>query len=203
MEFKEQSPSDILWAEYEEALADFDDLSLGRWMCQTLGQMEGKIWRMSHPLSGTYRLCATLGHKRQIWLKRLASSPAAYMESPCCRAPALPLLTRDVKEEGLLCSHCTTTLAPFAEIPEPVRTRLARWADAYHKVHGVAHWDDDRKRLCADYEQEFEAAAKKAEDLLGQAGQELCPMLLEHYPAIIWEDHDECLEVRPEDIRPG
>jgi hypothetical protein len=25
---------------------------------------------------------------------------------------------------------------------------------------------------------------------------------LEHYPAIIWEDHDECLEVRPDDINP-
>jgi len=24
--------------------------------------------------------------------------------------------------------------------------------------------------------------------------------LLNHYPAAIWEDQDECLEVRPEDV---
>jgi hypothetical protein len=26
------------------------------------------------------------------------------------------------------------------------------------------------------------------------------PPLLEFYPAVIWEDQDECLEVRPEDV---
>ena len=26
------------------------------------------------------------------------------------------------------------------------------------------------------------------------------PPLLEVYPAVIWEDQDECLEVRPEDV---
>jgi hypothetical protein len=26
------------------------------------------------------------------------------------------------------------------------------------------------------------------------------PKLLDFYPAVIWEDQDECLEVRPEDI---
>jgi hypothetical protein len=26
------------------------------------------------------------------------------------------------------------------------------------------------------------------------------PPLLETYPAVIWEDQDECLEVRPEDV---
>jgi len=28
----------------------------------------------------------------------------------------------------------------------------------------------------------------------------LAPKLLNHFPAIIWEDQDECLEVRPEDV---
>jgi hypothetical protein len=32
-----------------------------------------------------------------VWLKRLATPPAAYAESPCCHAPMLPLLTRDVR----------------------------------------------------------------------------------------------------------
>ena len=30
--------------------------------------------------------------------------------------------------------------------------------------------------------------------------QRNAPKLLEHYPAIVWEDQDECLEVRPEDV---
>jgi hypothetical protein len=38
------------------------------------------------------------------------------------------------------------------------------------------------------------------EELLGFAGKTLAPKLLDHYPAIVWEDQDECLEVRPEDI---
>ena len=33
-----------------------------------------------------------------------------------------------------------------------------------------------------------------------EAGRTLAKQLLEHYPAVIWEDQDECLEVRPEDI---
>jgi hypothetical protein len=35
--------------------------------------------------------------------------------------------------------------------------------------------------------------------LLSRAGRELAPKLLNFYPAVIWEDQDECLEVRPED----
>ena len=58
-------------------------------------------WRLSHPLVGAYRLAAKIAHDRQIWFKRLATPPAAYAESPCCRAPLLPLLTRDVCAEGL------------------------------------------------------------------------------------------------------
>jgi hypothetical protein len=29
---------------------------------------------------------------------------------------------------------------------------------------------------------------------------EIVPHLLEQFPAVVWEDQDECLEVRPEDI---
>jgi hypothetical protein len=35
---------------------------------------------------------------------------------------------------------------------------------------------------------------------LARAGRELAPQLLNFHPAIIWEDQDECLEVRPEDV---
>ena len=51
-------------------------------------------------------MAAQVAHERQIWLKLLASPPAGYPESGCCRAPVLPLLTRDVSEAGLICEHC-------------------------------------------------------------------------------------------------
>ena len=112
-----ESPLDLLWKEYGLVFREFDDLMLARWLAQTLGQIEGKAWRLSHPLLGAYRLAAQLGHERQTWFKRLATPPSAYAESPCCRAPTLPLLTRDVKDAGLICQHCNDTLVPFDEIP--------------------------------------------------------------------------------------
>ena len=42
--------------------------------------------------------------------------------------------------------------------------------------------------------------SEAAERLLTYAGRELAPKLLNFYPAVIWEDQDECLEVRPEDV---
>jgi len=36
--------------------------------------------------------------------------------------------------------------------------------------------------------------------LLIVAGREIAPKFLEFYPAAIWEDQDDCLEVRPEDV---
>jgi hypothetical protein len=196
-----ESALDILWKEYARAFRDFDDLTLARWLAQTLGQLEGKVWRLSHPLLGAYRLGAQLGHERQIWFKRMATAPAAYFESPCCRAPSLPLLTRDVKEAGLICQHCNDTLVPFDEIPSPLREQIESWASAYGKTHAVAHWDDRQRKLAGDYDAAYEEAAKQAENFLHQAGRQLAPALLDHYPAIIWEDQDECLEVRPEDVR--
>ena len=87
-----ESPVDALWKEYGLAFREFDDLTLARWLAQTLGQFEGKSWRFSHPLMGAYRLAAQLAHERKVWLMRLATAPVAYAESPCCRAPMLPLL---------------------------------------------------------------------------------------------------------------
>src|SRR5436189_2485047 len=96
------SPLDSLWKDYSLGFHDFDDLTLARWLAQTLGQLEGKVWRFSHPLVGAYRLGAQRAYERQIWLQRLCNAPAAYGEAPCCRAPALPLLTRDVRDAGLI-----------------------------------------------------------------------------------------------------
>ena len=69
----------------------------------------------------------------------------------------------------------------------------------YEPVHAVAHWDD-RQRRAGNYDDAFENAAKQAEQLLAYNGRELAPKLLEFYAAVIWEDADECLEVRPEDV---
>jgi hypothetical protein len=194
------SPLDTLWQEYAGVYRDWDDLTLARWLAQTLGQLEGRGWRLSHPLFGAYRLAARIAHDRQIWLKRLVTPPAGYTESPCCRAPLLPLLTRDVRAEGLICEHCNEILVPFDEIPAGARELLAGWASQYEPIHAVAHWDDRQRRRAGNYDDAFENAAKQAEQLLAFAGRELAPKLLESYAAVIWEDQDECLEVRNEDV---
>jgi hypothetical protein len=200
MAFESESPNDALWKEYARAFQAWDDLTLARWLAQTLGQLEGRAWRFSHPLVGAYRLGAQLAHDRQIWFKRLATPPAAYAESPCCRAPFLPLLTRDVRDSGLICQHCSETLVPFEEIAAEVRAEVEEWAQQYGPIHAVAHWDDRQRRGAGNYDAAYENAAEQAEQLLARAGRELTSKLLQVYPTIIWEDMDECLEVRPEDV---
>jgi hypothetical protein len=64
----------------------------------------------------------------------------------------------------------------------------------------VAHWEDRQRKSAGNYEEACENAAKDAERLLARVGTEIAPKFLEIYPAVVWEDQDECLEVRPEDI---
>ncbi len=201
MPHEAQNSIDWLWSEYCQVFDGFDDLTLARWMAQTLGQLEGRAWRVSHPLMAAYRLSAQVAHTRQIWLKRLATAPAAYPEAPCCRAPLLPLLSRDILESGLICVHCHETLASFDDLPAELAPLIRGWAEEYGPVHAVAHWDERQKQTAGNYDQAFEEAAKKAETLLMFAGHQLLPKLLEIFPAVVWEDQDECLEVRPEDVR--
>ena len=201
MDLPTNSPLDALWTEYGRAFAAWDDLTLGRWLAQTLGQLEGRAWRLSHPLLGAYRLAAQVAHGRQIWSKRLATAPAGYAASSCCRAPFLPLLTRDVRTEGLICQHCNEILVPFDELPAELRAVLEPWAKNYEPVHAVAHWDDRQRKRVGNYDVSYENAALSAEKLLTVAGSELAPKLLDSYAAVIWEDQDECLEVRPEDVK--
>jgi hypothetical protein len=193
-------PPDRLWKEYSEVFEEFDDLTLARWMAQTLAQLKGRAWRYSHPLVGAYRLAAEQAHHRQIWLKGMVTPPAGFFESPCCRAPGLPLFSRDVLETGLLCQHCSETLVALEDLPEDLLEPVKKWAAEYAPVHQVAHWEESRRKPAKEYDQACEEAALQAEKLLAVAGFELMPRFLDHYPAIIWEDHDECLEVRPDDI---
>lgn len=193
-------PLDLLWREYGRVFRDFDDHSLARWLAQTLGQFAGRAWRHSHPLVGAYRLAAQEAHDRQVWHKRLVNAPAAYLESTCCRAPRLPLLTRDVRESGLICQHCSETLVTFEEIPTEIRPELEAWAMQYEPVHAVAHWDDRQRKAAGNYDRAFENAALDAERLLARIPTQLAPKLLNFFPSLVWEDHDECLDIRPEDI---
>jgi len=195
-----ESPLDRLWKEYGTVFKAFDEMTLARWMCQTLGQVEGKVWRLSHPLIAVYRLAAQEAHDRQTWFKRLATAPQAYSESGCCRAPMLPLLTRDIRETGLICQHCGDTAIPFDELPEDLQTATRSWAEKYAPLHAVAHWNDAERKRSGNYEGKLDDAAEDIEQLLATAGREIVPLFLEHYPAVVWEDQDECLEVRPEDI---
>lgn len=195
-----ESPVDRLWDEYGKVFRDFDDLTLARWMSQTLGQLEGRLWRMSHPLVGAFRLAAQVAHDRQVWLKRLANAPMAYRESECCRGPLLPLFTRDVVESGLLCQHCGATAVPFADLPGPLKTAFRKWSEEYLAIHEVAHWDDRERKKCGNYDQAVDDAAMRAEKLLARIARTHLPKLLDHFPAVVWEDQDECLDVRAEDI---
>jgi hypothetical protein len=200
MAMESESPLDRLWREYSRVFQRFDDVTLARWMAQTLGQLQGRAWRFSHPLVGAYRLAAQVSHDRQIWLKRLVTPPTAYAEADCCRAPLLPLLTRDVLESGLICQHCSATAVALEDLPDELQNGLKRWSELYAPVHAVAHWDDAQRKAAASYDAAFEDAAKEAERLLARLGSGLAPECLDSFPAVIWEDQDECLEVRPEDI---
>lgn len=191
---------ELLWQEYGRIFRDFDDLTLARWMSQTLGQLEGRLWRMSHPLVGAYRLAAQVGHPRQVWLKRLANAPRAYREAPCCRAPLLPLFTRDILESGLLCLHCGATAVPMEDLPSPLQTAFRKWAEDYAQLHDVAHWDDRQRKQSGNYDRALDDAAGRAEKLLARVARHQLPKLLDPYPAVVWEDQDECLDIRPEDI---
>ena len=195
-----ESMPDPLWKEYSVVFEKFDEMTLARWLAQTLGQLEGRVWRFSHPLVGAYRLAAEVGHDRQIWLKRLATIPASFPEASCCRAPVLPLFSRDVLQRGLICQHCSETLVTFEDLPADLQPAVQSWADEYAPVHAVAHWEDRQRQSVPDYDQSYDDAAEEAEKLLAFAGSQLLPKFLEHFSAIVWEDQDECLEVRPEDI---
>jgi hypothetical protein len=193
-------PENKLWEEYRRPFSSFDDLTLGRWLAQTLSQFEGQVWRMSHPLVTAYRAAAELGNDRQIWLKRMVNAPASFTAAECCRAPLLPLFTRDVLNSGLLCQHCGATAIEFDDLPNALRERVGPWAREYGQIHAVAHYDEEQMKLIDDYDEAFELAATQAEQALRAAALEILPTFLEYYTAVIWEDQDECLEVEPKDI---
>ena len=197
---EEEAPFDRLWREYAVAFEDFDDSRLARWMAQTLAQLDGQVWRGSHPLVGSYRLASQVGHARQIWLKRLATPPAGFTEAACCRAPLLPVFIRDVHEEGLICHSCGETAVELEDLPPTLQRQMEKWGREYNVIHEVAHWDDRERGRVKDYEVAYDKAAESAAEMWVFAAKNILPSLLDIFPALIWEDQDECLEVRAEDI---
>jgi len=191
-----------LWEQYRISINDYDDLTLARWISQTLGQLKGRVWRLSHPLVGLHRLLATTAHKRAIRVSRLAQVPADYPPCSQCGAPLLPLVTRDASEDGLVCETCGASAVPFNELPSDLQQPLHEWAARYAPVHAVAHWDDAQRARSKDYDKAYQEAAEEAEQLLLELSSQVLPAALDHFPAIVWEDHDECLDVRPDDIIP-
>ena len=63
MEEHSENETDRLWTEYSRVFDDWDEMTLARWMAQTLGNFEGRVWRYSHPLMGSYRIAAAQGHE--------------------------------------------------------------------------------------------------------------------------------------------
>lgn len=195
-----ENPLDRLWMEYAQVFQDFDDLSLARWMAQTLGQLSGKAWRLSHPLVGTYRLAAQIAYDRHLWHKKLVTIPMGYSLAECCNTPLVPLFSRDVLQIGLTCEHCQGTAVEYEELPQELQPQIKAWAEEYAVIHDVAHQEDDRYQNRKAYDDAYEKAAKAAEEKLSILGHNIIPQFLEHYPVILWEDQDHCLQVRPEDI---
>jgi hypothetical protein len=191
-----------LWEHYRSSINDYDDLTLARWISQTLGQLKGRVWRLSHPLVGLHRLLATTAHKRALRTSRLAQVPSDYPLCNSCGAPLLPLVTRDVAEDGLVCETCGTSAIPLADLPAELRGPLQDWAARYAPVHEVAHWTDAQRARSRDYDKAYQEAAEEAETLLLELSGQILPVALDHFPAIVWEDHDECLDVRPDDVIP-
>ncbi|MGV3773034.1 MAG: hypothetical protein ACO1QB_09040 [Verrucomicrobiales bacterium] len=191
-----------LYADYAEPFASFDDVTLARWLSQTLSQLRGRYWRMSHPFIHSYRFAAKAGHERQIWLKRLANHPPEFPPAKCCRSPLFVILSRDLLKTGLICMHCEETAVDFDELPADVKTMLQPWMERYGSLHEVAHREDDEQDA-AVYDDELQKAKEIAQAMLSSLEKAILPNLLEFVPAIAWEDQDECLDIAPEEIKTG
>jgi hypothetical protein len=88
----------------------------------------------------------------------------------------------------------------FDDLPSMIRDKVEPWAEEYADYHAVAHYDEGQMRSAGNYDEAFEKAATQAEEQLAVLAREILPMFLDYYPAVIWEDQDECLEVEPKDI---
>lgn len=189
-----------LWQEHMRGLRSWDDLSLVRWLSQSLGQFYERSWRVSHSFVVAYRLGVTVAHQRDVWNRRIFSFHQNYQTAPCCNAPTIPLVSFEMMSHGIACSCCGGELISLKELPLSLRKAFMDWGRRYDSIHQVAHWDDERKKESKNYDKDFDEAGDRAIPLLTELGYKLVPKLLELYPAIFWEDGDHCLDLRPEEI---
>ena len=201
MPTESDSPLDQLWNEYGQVFREFDDLTLARWLAQTLGQLGGKAWRWSHPLDRRVParrasrprspdLVQTPGDRR----------PPHIWNRPAAARPCFPFSRATSARPASFASIAATRLFRSTKFRKPSAATWKTGRLQYAPVHAVAHWDDRQRKGAGNYDRAYEQAAKEAEALLARAGQQLAPRMLEFYPAVVWEDQDECLEVRPEDV---
>ncbi|MFQ3670704.1 MAG: hypothetical protein SNJ84_04525 [Verrucomicrobiia bacterium] len=201
MHEEDREALDRLWEEYRLFFDGFDDPTLARFMAQLLGQMNGGIWRGSHPMSGLLRLAAQTCHQRGLRIARHARVPEGYEAAVCCGAPMVPLFTRDVLERGFICPFCDGTVRGVDDLPDDAQQRVRSWAEQYGELHEVAHWDERQRAASGDYEEVFNRAAQRGTEMWIELVEQVLPMLVpEVFPTMIWEDHDECLDIRPEDM---
>ncbi len=201
MHEEDREALDRLWEEYRLIFDGFDDPSLARFMAQLLGQINGGIWRASHPICGLLRLAAHTCHQRGLRVGRHARVPEGYEAAACCGAPVLPLFTRDVLERGFICTFCDGTLMSLDDLPAEQKEVVGVWARQYAEVHDVAHWDERQRAATGDYEEVYNRAAQQGTEMWVELVDNILPTLVpEIFPAVIWEDQDECLDIRPEDL---
>lgn len=201
MHEEDREAIDRLWEDYRLFFDGFDDPTLARYLAQLLGQIHGGIWRASHPMTGLLRLGAHTCHQRGLRIGRHARVPEGYGAAACCGAPTVPLITRDVIERGFVCVFCDGTLATLEDLPGELGLAVRRWAEQYREVHDVAHWDERQRLACGDYEEAFNQAAQRGAELWVDLVESLLPKLVpDIFSVMIWEDQDECLDIRPEDL---
>ena len=142
--------------------------------------LAGATWASCKAASGG---CRTVGATASLrgWDTTARSGsnvwpPAAYPESPCCRAP-FRRCDRDVRETGLICQHCD----------DLVRWKIPRPANRPRQVGRPIRRRAWRRALgrapapVAVITTGYDEAAKQAERLLGQMGA-VGARLLELYP---------------------
>ncbi len=191
-----------LWQEHMRALKSWDDLSLARWLSQTLGQLHERCWRASHPLVVAYRLGATVAQQRDLWNRRTFSFNNHYQSTSCCGAPTIPFISFEVCTHGIYCSCCGEVLSTLEDMTEDIAPALRQWGKDYDAIHQVAHWNDNERKQCGDYDRALDKACERAIPMLSRLGYEIAPKVLRIFPAVFWEDADNCLDVIPEDISP-
>lgn len=201
LSFEKESGFD-LWQEHTRALKSWDDLSLARWLSQTLGQLHERCWRASHPLVVAYRLGATVAHQRDLWNRRSLSFNHNYQAASCCGAPSIPFISFEVCTHGVYCSCCGEVLARLEDLAPALAAKFRDWGRAYDPIHQVAHWTDPERKQCGDYDKALDLSCERAAPLLARMGYQLAPSFLPIYSAVFWEDADNCLDVIPEDIAP-